>query len=980
MACSIVRRAFPAAPIFLITLALLSGLRPAGALTPLPAGNAEYDEASRTLFLDDEILFVEVTVDPADLADLIADPWANEYKRCTVRIHNSMIDETLDDVGIRVRGNTSRGALKKSWKLRFDEFVDGRKFHGLVKMNLNGDRNDPSICRSKLCWDLLKEVRVPSPRTNHVRLKINDGADVEGAYINVEQADHLMMEAWFGNGRGSLYKCSFKGGSDGRADLRYIEPGDGAAYRNLGGGKTYEEENFDSPTHEDLAGFIDFIAHASDDEFTARLADHLNVDTFLRAMALDMVIGNWDGYWYGANNYYLYRNEATDRFEYIPHDLDNTFGVDFFSINWATRGFSGWGSGGFGSSDINSCYRCSLPPLMERVLSVQLFRDQMRWYAREYSTGAFALARQEDKIDRLRLMLGPYAYTGSFANGYMDNGFTNANFWASFTDPEVFVNNYGPWDFGIKPYIESRASFINSAYSPPLRPKVRVNEIVARNRNGDRDEQGEREDWVELHNFGFSHENLAGMYLSDDPDNPRKWAVPEGVSIPSESYLRIWCDGDTAAGPLHTNFRLDADGDGVGLYDVDDNLNRLVDYLDYGKLTKDVSWGRLAGSHGTLVYMVEPTPGEENRFAGNLAPVIGEVLHTPSSPREEEPVAVTARVDDLDGLLSAITLFYEVESTVDSVSMRDDGFSGDAAAGDGLFGTTIPGQPEGAIVRYWIEANDDSGATGADPIGAPEEAHGFQINYLYPGLLINEVMASNTTTLTDEAGDYDDWIELYNSSRTTIDLSDLTLSDDYAVPDLFSLPAISLEPGGFLIVWCDGEPDEGEVHAPFKLSSAGEGIALFAGRAVGRIAIDSLHYPALEDDRSYGREKDGASPWLVRDNPTPGLSNNGSDIFPDPWRGGARPLAVWPNPAVAGKGNGTIGFHLARAGRAVIRLYDLAGRERFLILDDQFGPGDRRVPWNPTALLEEEEFAPGLYFLRLEAEGRHESARVFLIH
>ncbi len=92
-------------------------------------------------------------------------------------------------MGIRVRGSTSRDAIKKSWKLSPNKFASGRQFHGVEKLNRNGDRDDPSVIRSKLAMDLYKEAGVPSPRVRHARLKINDGSEVEGAFFLVEQVD-----------------------------------------------------------------------------------------------------------------------------------------------------------------------------------------------------------------------------------------------------------------------------------------------------------------------------------------------------------------------------------------------------------------------------------------------------------------------------------------------------------------------------------------------------------------------------------------------------------------------------------------------------------------------------------------------------------------------------------------------------------------------------------------------------------------------
>ena len=81
------------------------------ALTPLPEGDTDYEDSARHIFLSDELAFVEVTMSPGALDSLIQNPWSDEYRRCSVRFRNSLIDETVENVGIRVRGNTSLTAI-----------------------------------------------------------------------------------------------------------------------------------------------------------------------------------------------------------------------------------------------------------------------------------------------------------------------------------------------------------------------------------------------------------------------------------------------------------------------------------------------------------------------------------------------------------------------------------------------------------------------------------------------------------------------------------------------------------------------------------------------------------------------------------------------------------------------------------------------------------------------------------------------------
>lgn len=363
----------PGIPFAIALLAIIAS--PARGESRIPIGNAKYDDAGANVFLDNELTSITVTMSPADLTAMLSDPHNPTYRHCTVQIVNSRINETVTDVAIRPRGNTSLDAIKKSFKIKFNEFVPGREFHGVEKFNVNGEHNDPSIIRAKLALDLMRRMGVAAPRAHHVRFKINDGALVEDIFINVEQIDDEFVDAWFGSDTGNLYQCNYQGA---RADLRYVAPGTPATYQNLGGGQTYVEENNEaSPNFADLAGFIDFVNNASDAAFAAGIADRINLDSFLRAMAVDVAVGQWDNYWYGANNYYFYNNPVTGRFEFLPYDYDNTYGVDFFNINWAARPLNGWGTGGFGSTS------GQLPPLIARLLNIPEQEQQLRRYVRQ---------------------------------------------------------------------------------------------------------------------------------------------------------------------------------------------------------------------------------------------------------------------------------------------------------------------------------------------------------------------------------------------------------------------------------------------------------------------------------------------------------------------------------------------------------------------------------------------------------------------
>ena len=96
-------------------------------------------------------------------------------------------------MGFRLRGNTSRNAEKKSFKVAFNAFVQGQKWNGLEKMNLNGEHNDVSIMRSRLSNQILASAGLPCSRTSYVKTYINE--EYKGLYINVEHIDDEFLSA-----------------------------------------------------------------------------------------------------------------------------------------------------------------------------------------------------------------------------------------------------------------------------------------------------------------------------------------------------------------------------------------------------------------------------------------------------------------------------------------------------------------------------------------------------------------------------------------------------------------------------------------------------------------------------------------------------------------------------------------------------------------------------------------------------------------
>lgn len=163
--------------------------------------------------------------------------------------------------------------------------------------------------------------------------------------------------------------------------------------------------------------------------------------------------------------------------------------------------------------------------------------------------------------------------------------------------------------------------------------------------------------------------------------------------------------------------------------------------------------------------------------------------------------------------------------------------------------------------------NGDSGGDTAPTITAPP-------------LVINEVLAKNDTYNTDNAGENDDWVELYNPSDTILQLDGFYLSDTESEPTLYQFPAgKGVQGHGYLVVWCDKAQAEQEtteeLHATFKLGAKGDFVFLSYAEDNQVVTADSVRWDSTQTaDIAAARVPDGSKNW-VNQAPTYDESNGG---------------------------------------------------------------------------------------------------------
>lgn len=612
--------------------------------------------------------------------------------------------DTIHNIGLRLRGNTSRLAEKKSFKISFNSFDKGRKYKGVEKLNLNSEHNDPSVARAKLVWDFFAYAEVPAARVNHVRLHINN--EYRGLYLNVEHIDEEFVKKRFENTDGNLFKCLWP------ANLNFINS-DPESYKfSNDGRRTYDLKT--NVTEDDYSGLADFIWRLNNtvtNNFQCKIEEVLDVNSVLKAMAIDMLTSNWDGV-INQNNFYLYEDLKTGIFHWIPYDTDNSFGIDWFGIDWATVDIYQFANRLGGER-----------PLYQQMLTLPEYRAKYTYYVDQLIQTYYNNDLLDPALDNVRDMIIPFRIPDTYAQEDYDWNLSDFNnSFDNFDDAHV--------KYGLKSFITKR-------------------------------------------------KNKA--------------------------------------------------------------LDQLDDY--------------------------------------DILPIMN---HTTIESTENEVKFTADVIDDIS--VTSVVLHYSIDGTEWTESSMH-------LNSDNLYSTTVSINTPG-VMQYYIKATDSSNQSR----NFPNCGHTvINTGYLAtPKLVINEFMASNNNTITDNHGEYEDWIELYNADDTDILLSNYYLSDNSEDLNKWQLPNISLGPDEYLLIWADEDSEQGDTHANFKLSKGGEKIGIYDNENNNYAPLDFIEYGAQNTDISFGRIPNGVGDFEVLDYSTPNANNDINTAIKEIT---FQDLSIHPNPA-----------------------------------------------------------------------------------
>jgi len=391
-------------------------------------------QGQQSLFDDRRVSSVYIVIDPDSLNVIMTDVLSDHYFMARFVFDDGERRDTIENAGFRLRGNTSRYARKKSFKVSFNEYVPGRRYQGVKKLNLNGQHNDPTMVREKLYYDVWKRAGLPERRTAFARLYIN-GA-YYGLYTSLEEMDKDWLDRVFPDKGGNLYKCTYP------ADLVYYGQNQDI-YKGIKSGSVTGGRAYDLQTNEqedNYAGFVNFLAtlhQLTDTNMAASLMQVFDVNRYLKALALDVGTGNWDNYAYNKNNFFLYDRPDNGKFEYIAYDNDNTFGIDWLTVDWTTRNCLAWP---------NPLMNL---PLAQKVLAVPSFFSKYRMYLDTVARFILDPAVIFPRIDSLRDLIAEAAIADTYRT--LDYGYTVADFYNG------FIQGLGGHAvYGIKPFLTRR--------------------------------------------------------------------------------------------------------------------------------------------------------------------------------------------------------------------------------------------------------------------------------------------------------------------------------------------------------------------------------------------------------------------------------------------------------------------------------------------------------------------------------------------
>ena len=305
------------------------------------------------------------------------------------------------NVAARLKGNgTWLGSLmgeKRSFKVDLNKFSDSQKLGGMDEFNFHNLINDYSYLSDALSCELFREAGVPAPRTAYAWLTVSVEAKWTnqplGLYAMIEPVDGDFVRRWFGSKQAPVFKPVTYELFQDRGD-------DWTNYAAI-----YDVKTQATPAQQRrVMDFSKLVSHAEDAEFAARVGEFLDLEAFARFLAGQVLLANYDSFLANGQNFYVYLDPRSDKFGFIPWDMDLSWGSFFLLGTTEQRERASIWHPWVGKN-----------LLLERVMKTEEFRRLYRARLEEFLARLFVAEKWNARIDELAsLVRGPVAAESDF--------------------------------------------------------------------------------------------------------------------------------------------------------------------------------------------------------------------------------------------------------------------------------------------------------------------------------------------------------------------------------------------------------------------------------------------------------------------------------------------------------------------------------------------------------------------------------------
>lgn len=442
--------------------------------------------------------------------------------------------DILDSVAVKPKGFISFLASDQT-PLRIDlnRYIDDQEYDGIKKFNLSNNLDDQYLQRENIAYLLDRRAGYPAPRTAFAEVIYND--EFKGLYGLGEHIDKTFLDQYFADDEGDLYKGAL-------ITMEYdVEVKRGT-----------------------IDNYSEYINESDADNF----GEYVHFRNYLKYMATQILISDWDSYPYDRHNYYIYHEPKSDLLNFVPWDHNFAF------------------SPGFGQMQ-------GIYPQLD--LDIILDEDNKTIYLQTVC----------ELLD--------YLLDESYLNEKIDanyNLLSSNNYGVSVEEPNLLKNFIQVRKQNMYSRLTNEGVTCESFAYPYSIGDLVINEFVASSdeSGGVQGPNGGTPDWIELYNNSSQDIEInEKFYLSDDVDFLKKWYFPSSVTVPANDYVTLWADRDIHQEGLHTNFKIEKnEGE---LFLVYEDLT-ILDHVIYGEQELNRAYARVPNGVGDFTI-------QDHTFASN---------------------------------------------------------------------------------------------------------------------------------------------------------------------------------------------------------------------------------------------------------------------------------------------------------------------------------------------------------------------------